>query len=451
MVGIAQITQTYTFDTDTEDWENGSGATVTQDAASYFTAAGSLKLTGAVNKVAKNTTVAVDGMGDYTITYKIRGTAGDRIRTQFKVSGTTTELGDTVLSGGLTGGDGNTNWEEISYTFSLSTAETEIEFQLKIKTADATYYFDDIVITKLDCVGYAVATATVGGGTNVISTPLPCYPEGTEVEFTATPTTHWEFDSWSGDLTGNTNPGSFTVGTADATVTANFVTESGFDYEFLFDTTGDAEGWIPANAAEDVAAGILTFTPNADKFAKLILENFPVPSASYQYLQVTLQNNSTGDNELRVIVNVTENLFVTTVPGSAMTMHEFDLSTLGNWTGDVNDITLRVADAATGQSTGTGDFLIDSIVFSNVSLGISEIDSTSFSMYPNPATDILHINMSETIATIAVFDITGKQVLKVTDITNNQIDISKLNNGIYLVKVEDNNSNYSTQKLVITE
>lgn len=60
---------------------------------------------------------------------------------------------------------------------------------------------------------------------------------------------------------------------------------------------------------------------------------------------------------------------------------------------------------------------------------------SKFMVYPNPVTDQLHLVIpnSEEITSMALFDISGKQM----DVTNtvNSLDVSKLPNGFYILKV----------------
>ena len=44
--------------------------------------------------------------------------------------------------------------------------------------AAGTFYFDDVTFVKEACVGFAITAENDGGGTNAITTPLPCYPTG---------------------------------------------------------------------------------------------------------------------------------------------------------------------------------------------------------------------------------------------------------------------------------
>ena len=73
----------------------------------------------------------------------------------------------------------------------------------------------------------------------------------------------------------------------------------------------------------------------------------------------------------------------------------------------------------------------------------------NFTMYPNP-TNLGYVNISSKSnakMAISVFDILGKQVLNET-ISNNVLNVSKLNAGIYVMKVQQDNA-ITTKKLVI--
>lgn len=75
--------------------------------------------------------------------------------------------------------------------------------------------------------------------------------------------------------------------------------------------------------------------------------------------------------------------------------------------------------------------------------------AASFKIYPNPAnTGYLSIKSNRMgVVRAQIFDILGKEVLN-SDIVNNQLNISKLNPGVYVIKLVQNNSS-STKKLII--
>lgn len=67
-------------------------------------------------------------------------------------------------------------------------------------------------------------------------------------------------------------------------------------------------------------------------------------------------------------------------------------------------------------------------------LGNTEfVNSTSLTISPNPVPAVLSITTSETILEVSVYDVSGKEVS--TTHSNNNVDVSKLENGIYMVKI----------------
>ena len=85
-------------------------------------------------------------------------------------------------------------------------------------------------------------------------------------------------------------------------------------------------------------------------------------------------------------------------------------------------------------------------------LGHQDLDKTIFSIYPNPAKDLVHINSNRNngLANIMVYDMNGRQVLKskIDLVTTNTINTSRLQSGIYVIKIFGNNISH-TQKLII--
>jgi hypothetical protein len=71
-----------------------------------------------------------------------------------------------------------------------------------------------------------------------------------------------------------------------------------------------------------------------------------------------------------------------------------------------------------------------------------------FSVYPNPAKNILNINSKTEISNVKLFDITGKKVLEANKLNNNQVNINSLKTGLYLLQIMDVNKNVTTKKIV---
>jgi hypothetical protein len=77
-------------------------------------------------------------------------------------------------------------------------------------------------------------------------------------------------------------------------------------------------------------------------------------------------------------------------------------------------------------------------------LSISEEELMSFSIYPNPATDLISISGVDNIKSIKVYSILGSLEKEVFN--TNQIDISELSSGIHLIKVD--NGTVTTKKII---
>jgi hypothetical protein len=86
---------------------------------------------------------------------------------------------------------------------------------------------------------------------------------------------------------------------------------------------------------------------------------------------------------------------------------------------------------------------------SDFTLGSKYFEIEGFEMYPNP-TSLGYLNISSKSNSkldVSVFDVLGKQVINET-VRNNVLNVSKLNSGIYIMKVSQDDA-ISTQKLVI--
>lgn len=133
---------------------------------------------------------------------------------------------------------------------------------------------------------FKLKTAASGAGRVVVNPDKPSYTAGEPVTLTALPDSGYIFSGWSGDLTGNDNPASFTM-TSARTITATFTAAPpnqapvldpigdrtvrlGATLAFTA-TASDADGdpltfsitGLPAGAAFDGASGRFIWTPGA--------------------------------------------------------------------------------------------------------------------------------------------------------------------------------------------
>jgi len=93
-----------------------------------------------------------------------------------------------------------------------------------------------------------------------------------------------------------------------------------------------------------------------------------------------------------------------------------------------------------------GNVYYDNLYLHNNNLSVDEFSQVNISVYPNPTLNVWNVKTSaQTINSIQVFDILGKQVLTLNPNTQDAvIDASTLNSGLYFAKV---NSDAGTQTL----
>jgi len=70
----------------------------------------------------------------------------------------------------------------------------------------------------------------------------------------------------------------------------------------------------------------------------------------------------------------------------------------------------------------------------NSTTKISEISNANISIYPDLSNSILYIKGLTDDAKISIYELSGRLVYYNTN--NNQIDISKFQNGVYLIKIK---------------
>ena len=131
---------------------------------------------------------------------------------------------------------------------------------------------------------------------------------------------------------------------------------------------------------------------------------------------------------------------------------EGDTSILGLDQPDPGDSVSQFALRQSGSSeseTIRVDNLSIGTTFGAVTLGTNDFETNNFKIYPNP-TNTGYVNISSLnseVLNAKVFDVLGKEVLD-SRVENNQLNVSNLNAGMYILKLSQNNATV-TKKLII--
>ncbi len=81
-------------------------------------------------------------------------------------------------------------------------------------------------------------------------------------------------------------------------------------------------------------------------------------------------------------------------------------------------------------------------------LGISDLNSSEFSFYPNPVKDVLNITSKKQVENVAVFNLTGQQVMDKLYVSNGQVSVSSLTPGVYVFNVTLEGGQIETFKII---
>jgi hypothetical protein len=464
-IGIGQnLAPNPTLDT-ANSWSNlNAGNTQAYDAGFTRTADGSgsylINTNGGYGSGIKSANILQASLiaGEYSLTYWVYGTIGDKTKPIIRDNGTGTNIQGTVYTI-----QAENTWEEVTQTFTISATGT-INLRAMVNSDDIAmdFYVDDFSLTYIPPSGNTLTVNVTGSGSVSKTLDKISYEDTDSETLTATASTHWNFDSWSGDLSGSTNPENLLMD-ADKTITANFSIDAAFNYAFNFDTDDELEGWTmdPKVIVKSHTGGLVTLSLEADQWSRLNLFDFPIPATNsetdkYNKVTIVVKNEESTTNQIGIALGPNNETMVFPLLSQAgFQTIEIKLAEFSDWTGDITSFRIRFADenntVKTGRPSVSHDVVIDSVVFSfDASAVLSTQDETiqSFSMYPNPTHNNLFISSKSTISKVQVFNIVGKKVLETKTLINKTLDVSNLNNGVYFLKVYDTENKTTTKKLI---
>jgi len=88
------------------------------------------------------------------------------------------------------------------------------------------------------------------------------------------------------------------------------------------------------------------------------------------------------------------------------------------------------------SQVGAFKYIDDFSVVQDATASIADLEQFNFKSYPNPVKDVINLSAAKNIDKIEVYSLLGQQVEnRILNSNNNQVNVSKLTNGIYLVKV----------------
>lgn len=72
----------------------------------------------------------------------------------------------------------------------------------------------------------------------------------------------------------------------------------------------------------------------------------------------------------------------------------------------------------------------------NTALSTATLSESDFSIYPNPVKDVITIKLNDVnLTSVEMYNVMGQKILSTTSLNNNQLNVSELNSGIYLLNI----------------
>lgn len=181
---------------------------------------------------------------------------------------------------------------------------------------------------------------------------------------------------------------------------------AGTSYTFSIDSRSEAEN-VPSEV----------FMLNEDITTEVGLENGAADSRVDHYLEITNDHNtskgSAGNNTF------TTSTFTFTASKSTVVIYVRALAAISGSTEVFYD-NISLVEATTASTTD---------------LGLQGVQ-----LYPNPASSMLHITAPVAIDNVQVYNVLGKEV---AGAASNQVDVSGLTNGVYIVKMTSGEASIS--------
>lgn len=380
----------------TTDWSDSAAGT-TQGYVDAFTRtadnSGSwlLNSNSSFNSGIKSSNISGLTSGDYIFSYYVYGTAGDKTKPIVRDNGISTNIQGTVYTI-----QADNTWELVEQLFTITgTGTVSLRAMVNSEDVSMDFHVDDISFTK----GSLVDEDDWVTNPN-FETTSNWTDNGTQASSTYVTTTPYE-GSYNLKVTFNANQTSpFTI---DNDIYDFGETMSPSEINTVF--------WVKASST-----------------AIQIQVNYDIYDADGNKISA----NNTGTFSV-LAANTWEEVSFTKPITSAF-----------------NQIVYRLKVKQGALSDDTVEFDQVAASFNYFSLGTTnfELQDNSFMVYPNPAKNEISIKGNSTLSNVSAYDINGKKVLEIKNLSSNSVNVSNLNNGVYLLRLENKNGGVVIKKFV---
>jgi Secretion system C-terminal sorting domain/Divergent InlB B-repeat domain/CARDB len=351
--------------------------------------------------------------------------------------------------------------------------ETDLGIQYAVFT---TYEIPDSYTITFDLEAGNGTIAATDDGVSITSGEW--VEEGSELIFTATPDLGWRVADWYLDGVAQTfTEISYTISLLNATTDVTVEFEITPTYAVTFDVeagngtitaTDDGVSITSGDMVEDGSELIFTATPDASwRVADWYLDDVAQTSTETSYTIASLSAAADVNAEFEETPTYAVTFGVEAGNGTITATDDGVSIISGDMVEDGSEVIFtaspdanwRVADwylddvaQTSTEKTYTIASLDDAtdvnIEFEADPTGIDDI-SNNFKVYPNPFSDKIAIEGIEDNCNVKIYNIAGQLILYIPSLNkSDKIDTHSLENGVYLMKITDNNNQQITKQII---
>jgi len=102
-----------------------------------------------------------------------------------------------------------------------------------------------------------------------------------------------------------------------------------------------------------------------------------------------------------------------------------------------------------GSVAGEQTYYWDDMYFGAIYTDVKQLNAgkNNVAVYPNPAENILYINSKTTLSKVAIYNTVGKQLKEYSNVLQN-VNVSDLKTGVYMIRLTDINGKTVTSKFI---
>ncbi|MFY0627068.1 MAG: Ig-like domain-containing protein [Reichenbachiella sp.] len=230
------------------------------------------------------------------------------------------------------------------------------------------------------------------------------------------------------------------------TLTASVLPLNATNQNVTWSTSDEAIATVLDGVVTGVAVGVATITVTTDEGGITDTFEATIIPARIAVTGVTLDKESET-----IIVDEELTLIATVAPMDASNQNVL-------WNTSDAAIASVIDGVVTGVAVGVATITVESIdggftatfvvTVENIALGFTNKEVAEIGVYPNPASSVLNFDNINGFHTASIVDLMGKKVFRTSVYSTGKIDVSTLENGIYLLLLSNDNESVTTRIVI---